>query len=422
MLIHRTPIAVSHAIQKIIDKVTPLGNESIPMEEALGRILGEPICASHDVPAFNRSPYDGFAVRSRDTKGASGKSRIPFTVIDRLGAGEVPMKRVGKNEAIRVMTGAKLPDDVDAVIMFEQTSQMDNMFTIRKPFQSLENVSLQGEDVKKGEIILEKGTYITPGVIAVLATFGYTYVTVAKRPTVGIFATGSELLDASAKLEPGKIRNSNSPMIMAQLQKLGVEVRYLGILPDDLTLCYNKIKHASQEYDAVITTGGVSVGDYDYLPQVYEQLGAEVLFNKVKMRPGSVTTVAYSKDTDTLLFGLSGNPSACFVGFELFVRPALRCMLQSPKLYLPYTKAILNADYPKANPFTRFILAIYESTPEGSFVTPAGFTKSNAVSSIAKGNALIVLPSGTRGFEKGTTVDVLLLGQEDGTDKWCVKE
>ncbi|HWK21786.1 MAG TPA: gephyrin-like molybdotransferase Glp [Ureibacillus sp.] len=420
MLKTRTPIDVSQAIERIINKSTPIGNESIPIEEALGRILGEPLYASHDVPAFNRSPYDGFAVRSIDTKGASGDSRIQFTVIDHLSAGKVTRKPIGKNEAFRVMTGAELPPDVDAVIMFEQTSQSNNSFTIRKVFNEFENVSLKGEDVKKGEVILEKGTYITPGVIAVLATFGYTQVTVAKRPIVGVFATGSELLDVYANLEPGKIRNSNSPMIMAQLQRLGVETRYLGILPDNLSLCYEKIKEASHEFDAVITTGGVSVGDFDYLPQVYERLGAEILFNKVKMRPGSVTTVAHHKDT--LLFGLSGNPSACFVGFELFVHPAMRVMLQSTKPYLPYVKAILNEDYLKANPFTRFILACYESTPEGTFVTPTGLNKSNAISSMAKGNAFIVLPSGTRGFKKGSTVDVLLLEGEGGTDRWMANE
>ena len=418
MLEKRKPIEVSEAISRIMEKVRPMQNETISLYNALGRTLAKPVYASHDVPPFNRSPYDGFAVRSVDTKGASLESRIHFTVMDHIGAGDLATVALGKNEAVRIMTGAQLPNNADAVVMLEQTIHTADSFTIRKPFAPLENLSLQGEDAKKGEVIVESGSYITPGVIAVLATFGYTQVITAKRPIVGLLATGSELLDVSDPLEPGKIRDSNGPMIAAQLQRLGIETRWLGVLSDNLDACFQKVKQASEECDVVITTGGVSVGDFDYLPAVYERMEADVLFNKVKMRPGSVTTVAYANDV--LLFGLSGNPSACFVGFELFVRPALQAMMGSNKPYLPYSKATLGEDFTKANPFTRFIRAVYESTPNGVFVSPAGFNKSNSVTSIARGNAFIVLPGGTRGFKKGDIVDVLLLGVDEGNEKWVI--
>lgn len=399
-------------------RVKHLESETVLLEKAYGRILAEPVYASHYVPPFDRSPYDGFAVRSMDTKGASGESRLSFRVIDHIGAGAVSKHALGEREAVRIMTGAPLPDGADAVVMLEQSVVTGKEFTIRKSFEPLENVSLKGEDAKEGEMIVEAGTFIHPGVSAVLATFGYGNVKVAKKPVVGLLATGTELVDVRAPLEPGKIRNSNGPMIAAQLARMGIECRLLGFLPDDEDACFEMVKKAAEECDAVITTGGVSVGDFDFLPAVYKRLNADVLFNKVQMRPGSVTTVAHVNDT--FLFGLSGNPSACFVGFELFARPAFLAMMGSSKPFLPYEKAVLAADFKKPNPFSRFIRAAYESTPAGAFVRPAGFNKSNSVTSIARGNAFIVLPGGTRGFQKGDEVDVLVIGAEEGVSSWML--
>lgn len=418
MVEKRKPIPVKEAVDRVMKRVTYVKSESVPLEEAYGRILAEPVTASHHVPPFDRSPYDGFAVRSVDTKGASGESRIVFTVMDHIGAGSVSSHTLGEREAVRIMTGAPLPAGADTIVMLEQAVIDGRTFTIRKPFAPMENVSPKGEDAKEGEVIVEAGAFIQPGVIAVLATFGYANVRVAKQPVVGLLATGTELLDVNEPLKPGKIRNSNGPMIAAQLKRMGIDCRLLGKLPDDEDACFNMVKQAVHECDAVITTGGVSVGDFDYLPSIYKRLGAEVLFNKVMMRPGSVTTVAHVNDT--FLFGLSGNPSACFVGFELFVRPALLSMMGNNKPYLAYTKAILKANFTKANPFNRFIRAVYESTPKCSFIAPAGFNKSNAVTSIARGNAFIVLPGGTRGFQKGDEVDVLLIGTEEGVESWML--
>ncbi|WP_046180825.1 gephyrin-like molybdotransferase Glp [Domibacillus tundrae] len=416
MVEKRQPIPVKEAIERVMKRVTHLSKEMVPLEEAYGRILAEPVRASHHVPPFDRSPYDGFAVRSVDTKGASGDSRLSFRVIDHIGAGSVSTCTVGAREAVRIMTGAPLPDGADAIVMLEQTVITGDRFTIRKPFEPLENVSLKGEDAQEGEIIVEAGTFIHPGVIAVLATFGYGQVNAAKKPVVGLLATGTELVDVSEPLEPGKIRNSNGPMIAAQLARMGIGCRLLGSLPDDEDACFELVKKAVDECDAVITTGGVSVGDFDFLPAVYARLDADVLFNKVQMRPGSVTTVAYARNT--FLFGLSGNPSACFVGFELFARPAFLAMMGNEKPFLPYEKAVLDVDFPKPNPFNRFIRAVYKSTPSGSLVRPAGFNKSNSVTSIARGNAFIVLPGGTRGFQKGDEVDILIIGSEEGVSSW----
>lgn len=408
----RTPVTVAEAVFRVTDRVCRTGTERVPLHASYGRILAEPLTATHDVPHFTRSPYDGYAIASADSAGASGSSRVSFTVVDHIGAGEVSQAVISRHEAVRLMTGAALPAGADAVVMFEQAVSEGQTFTIRKAFAPQENLSLQGEDMLAGEMVIPAGRFIHPGVIALLATFGYAEVETGRRPVVGILSTGTELLAVNSPLVPGKIRNSNGPMIAAQLARMGIPYRMYDTEADQLEDCLLTVRRAMAETDCLITTGGVSVGDYDYLPEIYKRLGAEVLFNKVAMRPGSVTTVAVAGDT--FLFGLSGNPSACFTGFELFVRPALLKMMGADHLYLPRTTAVLAEDFAKANPFTRFIRAVYD----GTTVRPAGFNKSGAVSSIARGNSLIVLPGGTRGYASGDTVDVLLLGTEEGTDEW----
>lgn len=410
----RNPVSVAEAVFRVTERARLTGTETVPLEESYGRILVEPLRATHDVPHFTRSPYDGFAIRSADSAGASGQHRISFTVVDHIGAGEVSRVTLGAFQAVRLMTGAALPAGADAVVMFEQASVTDGTFTIRKAFEPQENLSLQGEDMSAGETVIPAGSFINPGTVALLATFGYGHVQVAKRPVIGILSTGTELLDVTSPLEPGKIRNSNGPMIAAQLARMGIPYKIYDSAADQLEECLLTVRKALAETDCLITTGGVSVGDYDYLPDIYERLHADVLFNKVAMRPGSVTTVAVAGDA--YMFGLSGNPSACFTGFELFVRPALLKMMGADKIYLPRTRALLAEDFSKANPFTRFIRAVHDRTS----VRPAGFNKSNAVSSIARGNSLIVLPGGTRGYAAGDIVDVLLLGVEEGTDEWVL--
>jgi len=414
----RKPIQVSEAVRLVMEQVHFTGTETISLEHTYGRILAEPIIAKHDVPSFDRSPYDGFAVRAEDTVGASGDNRIPFTVIGEIGAGHVADRGIERGEAYRIMTGALIPENADAVIMLEQTTEGQASFTVRKPFSRGENISFKGEDAKEGERLIEAGAFIHPGTIALLATFGYAEVKVAKRPVVGILSTGTELLEVSDELVPGKIRNSNGPMIAAQLTRMGIAYKSYGMQVDDLELCTGIVEKALAETDLLITTGGVSVGDYDYLPAIYERLGAKVLFNKVAMRPGSVTTVAVLGDK--FLFGLSGNPSACFTGFELFTRPVILGMQGAITPYMPRMQAKLGEDFTKPNPFTRFIRAFWEMTSAGIVAVPAGFNKSNAVSSIARGTCLIVLPSGTRGYTTGMNVDILLLGAEQGVGDWVL--
>lgn len=419
MVERRTPIPVAEAITRVMRYAGRGEEEIVPLRQSYGRYLAEDLRADHDVPPFDRSPYDGFAIRAADSEGAGLDHPVEFEVIETIGAGQVAKRPVGPFQAVRLMTGAQIPEGCDAVVMLELAKQYERdgktYMSIKRPFRPGDNISFQGEDAKKGQPLIEKGTRINPGVAALLATFGYAEVKVAKRPRIGIFATGSELLDVSEPLVTGKIRNSNAYMIEAQVLKSGAEPIYFGQLADDLDACFHAVRQALDQVDMLITTGGVSVGDFDYLPAIYKRLGANVLFNKIAMRPGSVTTVA--EIDGKLLFGLSGNPSACYVGYELFVRPVVRTRLFSAKPYLKKAKATLGADFPKPNPFTRFVRSRVEAVDGRLIVKPVGMDKSNIVTSLAFANALMVLPGGTRGFAAGDEVDVWLLDDDEGSSE-----
>ncbi|MFD0713183.1 gephyrin-like molybdotransferase Glp [Paenibacillus sp. GCM10027626] len=416
----RIAISVTEAVDLVMAHVKHFEAESVLLPHSYGRILAEPVIARHDVPPFHRALYDGFAIRSQDSAEADENRKILFRVVDHIGAGDIAGRALSHGEAVRIMTGAAMPPYADAVVMLEQAEILEagHSFAVRKAFNAMENVSPQGEDVKAEELVIESGRFIHPGTVALLATFGYTDVKAAKKPVVGVICTGSELLEVYEPLSPGKIRNSNGPMVSAQLARIGIHSRIYKQTKDDLGICLDLIQTALSESDCIITTGGVSVGDYDYLPAIYERLGAKVLFNKVAMRPGSVTTVAVLGEQ--FLFGLSGNPSACYIGFEVFVRPALLKMMGCHRPFLPYTQAVLTEDFVNPNMFTRFIRAIYQFDGTLATITPAGFNQSNAVSSIARGNAMMILPGGTDKHAKGTYVGVLLLGIEEGAKEWRI--
>ena len=418
MLERRNPISIGEAVRQIMNHQISGGTEYVSINESYGRYLSEDLIATSNVPHFDRAPYDGFAVRSIDTLEASQSNPVELKVIDHLGAGMVSAKTVGEKQAVRIMTGAMMPNGTDAVVMFEVAKDYEKngvpYMSIKRKINKGTNVSFTGEDAKQGEVLVEKGTFINPGIQAMLATFGYNEVPVSKKPLIGLFATGTELLEVNEALEPGKIRNSNSYMIAAQIERAGGNVHYFGKLPDEFDTCFEAVKDALNEVDLLITTGGVSVGDFDYLPGIYEKLGAEVLFNKVAMRPGSVSTVAVYNGK--ILFGLSGNPSACYVGFELFARPIIRTQLFSNRPHLRKEKALLEVDFPKANPFTRFVRSA-TFIDEGKLKsTPSGLDKSNIIMSLAGANSLMILPGGTRGFKAGTEVEVLLLEDQIGSE------
>ena len=276
MLEKRTPLQIGKAVEKITAHFLEGKTEEVSIFECDGRYLGEDIIATHDVPLFTRSGYDGYALRSIDTKNATSDQPVELKVLEELGAGMVATKDIGPNETSRIMTGTMVPNGCDSVLMLEAIKEIEKdgekYIVIKRPVKEGDHLSYQGEEAKKGDVILKKGTKINPGVMAVLATFGYAKVLVAAKPRVGIFVTGSELLDVDEPLQNGKIRNSNSYMISSQVKRAGGEPVYLGKLPDVLDTCLEAVSGALKEFDLLITTGGVSVGDYDLMPDVYKAL------------------------------------------------------------------------------------------------------------------------------------------------------
>ena len=412
----RKPIPVEEAIEKVMRYRVEGSSETIPIQACDHRRLAEPLMARHPVPAFDKSPYDGFALRSEDTMNVTQDNPVEFEVIEHIGAGHVPKKRLKPRQATRIMTGAQIPEGADCVAMFEVCQSYEKnakpYMSIKRKMQTGQNIIQKGSEIIEGEVLVKKGTWINPGVKALLATFGYNMVKVAKKPVIAVIATGTELLEVNEPLEPGKIRNSNAYMITSQIERAGGTAKYIGKLPDELDESFEKIKLTLEEADILITTGGVSVGDYDLMPEIYKKLGAKVLFNKIAMRPGSVTTAAVKGSK--LLYGLSGNPSACYVGFELFVRPVIQHALYNRNIYLKRIKAVLAEDFPKPNPFTRFVRSYISYDGPTVHAHLSGIDKSNVVSSLANATALMVLPGGTRGFKRNDIVDVLLLNDTDG--------
>lgn len=416
----RKPIQVSKAIEQVLQYQYQGETEYVSINDCDNRRLGEDIIAEEPVPSFDKSPYDGFAFNSEDTNGAGRNNPVQFEVVEHIGAGQVPVVKLKKGQATRIMTGAKIPDGADCVAMFEICKTFEenekSFMTIKRQMDAGQNIIEKGSEVTQGAKLVDRGKLINPGVKALLATFGHSKVCVAKRPTVGVIATGTELLDVDEDLQPGKIRNSNAYMIESQIIRAGGECKYYGKMEDEFAPSYELIRNTLNEVDMLITTGGVSVGDFDLMPAIYEKLGADVLFNKVAMRPGSVTTVANCEGK--MMFGLSGNPSACYVGFELFTRSVIQRYLFNPKSFLKRINAVLDADFPKPNPFTRFVRCYITYDDSQIQAQLAGMDKSNVVTSLAHSTGLMVLPGGTRGFKKGDEVEVLLLEDYDGQAKF----
>lgn len=229
MTINRTPIHVNDAVAKLMERVKPLNTETVSYNDSYGRVLAKDLTATSDVPLFTKSAMDGFAINSKHSKGASGDKRIAFKVVAEVPAGSSSDYVLKENEAFRIMTGAEIPESADTVVMFEQTKETDDGFTVRREFKSGENIAQRGEECLVGDVIVEKGTMINPGTVATLATFGYSEVEVFRQPVAGVLSTGTELLEVEDELERGKIRNSNTPMVLGQLKRMGIEGKHYNL-------------------------------------------------------------------------------------------------------------------------------------------------------------------------------------------------
>lgn len=396
-------IALSKAV-KIIDRESkPLAPERIDLHDAINRVLAENIVADSDLPPFDRSQMDGYAVKAADTKSVPATLKIA----GESAAGRGWHKTLKKGEAVRIMTGAPVPNGADAVQKVELTKEDGGSVTILEPTEKGRYIIRKASEVKKGKTVLQAGEAITPGNIAVPAAFGYATVKVAKRPRVAIFSTGTEIVEINKKPKQDQIRNSNSLMLSALCQAAGAEPHVYPIISDDLSDLKFQISDAVKNADILITTGGVSVGKYDLTKLALQELGAEIFFDKVALKPGKPTV--FGKLKKTFLFGLPGNPVSAAVTFHLFVSFLIKKLLGASAAG-PYTDFAVCLSSIKPNKdrdaYLPAQLLIGPDSRTGVMTLP--WHGSSDFVSFAQADALILVPKGSR-VEAGDDVEIIRL-------------
>lgn len=323
------------------------------LKDALGHVLAEDVKAIFDQPPYPRSPLDGYAIRAKDSKGASREHPVKLKVIGKIYAGEVFDSIVGEGQALRLMTGAPIPAGADTVIRQENTDYGVDMVSIYEELVPYGNYCPKGEDFKNGEVLLRNGTLLGAAQIAIIASMGMNQITVADKPRVAVISTGSEVLEPGETLEPGKIYDSNLFYLQARLMEKGVEPVLCMHCEDSVDKMVRLMKENAVDVDIILTTGGVSVGEKDIMHEVIEELGAKKLFWKVRVKPGSPTLAAVYQDT--LLICLTGNPYGNIVNFELLVRPVMAILSKDSGWALLREKAVIQEDYDKKGKMNRFI-------------------------------------------------------------------
>jgi molybdopterin molybdotransferase len=384
-----------------------VGIEEICIMDSCERILAEDIVAGFPLPPFCRSPLDGYALRAVDTVGADGENPVSLRVTQTIYAGEVPTKPLRAGETTAVTTGAPLPEGSDSVIKFEAICRDGDTIAIRTPLRTGENVVPQGEDIACGETVLEKGSHITPGAMGLLASLGLQRVKVFKKPRVAVVSTGDELLNLGEPLRPGKIYNSNLYTLSAQIREAGGTAFPFGAIPDEKTAIAAALKRAMAEYDMIITTGGASVGGRDLIKEAISLSGANTLFWKVGMKPGT-PAVCGEKD-GKLIVGLSGNPSAAMITFIMLVRPILRAMAGKRSVNLPEVSAVMEEPFRKKSSQRRLLRAIVTWKDGAYHAVPAGIQSPGALKSMVVCNSLIDIPAEHGPLQTGERVKAVLL-------------
>ncbi|MFC5703804.1 gephyrin-like molybdotransferase Glp [Cohnella faecalis] len=409
----RHTIQPEEAQRILLERAVPLENEIVSLSDAWGRRLAEDVHATEPFPPFRRSGMDGYAVRTEDLLLATPDEPAILSVVEAIPCGAVPARRIAKGQAARIMTGGMVPDGADAVVMLEMTRPATeggdgSLVAIAHPIPAGRNVADVGCEMSAGQKLLTAGQVVLAGESALLAACGFARVPVVCKPKVAILSTGSELLEVDEPLQPGRIRNSNSIMLEALVKQAGAEPVVLGRVPDDVHAAQALVERGLAEADLMLTTGGVSVGDYDIMVDLLARWDGRTLFNKVAMRPGSPTTAAESGE-GRLLLALSGNPGACFVGFHLFALPVIRTMLGSSEPLPERFEARLAESFPKVNAYTRFIRSRTEISRGTLYVRPTGDDKSSLMTTIVGADCLIVIPPTKEGFAQGELVEAIRL-------------
>ncbi len=396
-------IPVSKAIKIINREAIVLTAERIDLQDSIGRILAEAIIADSELPPFDRSQMDGYAVMAADTI----PSPATLKIAGESAAGRGWHGALKKGEAVRIMTGAPVPKGADAVQKIELTKEENGFVTIFEPTETGRFIIKKGTEIKKGKTVLEKGELLKPGNIAVPAAFGYAKVRVAKRPHVAIFSTGTEIVEISKKPKHDQIRNSNSLMLAALCRAAGAEPQIFPIVTDDIAELKSQISNSVKDADILITTGGVSVGKYDLTKLALQELGARLFFDKIALKPGKPTV--FGKLKKAFVFGLPGNPVSAAVTFHLLVRLLIKKMQSASAIGLEIDFAVcLNSVKSNRERDTYLPAQLCIGTESRTGVNPLPWQGSSDFVSFAQADALIFVPMG-KSVQSGDEVEIVRL-------------
>jgi molybdopterin molybdotransferase len=415
---HEDMLSVEEALERILGYFSVLETEEKPILEALGQTLAEEVDATFDIPPLDNSAMDGFAVRHADIAGASADSARSLPVIGQVAAGQLPDRAVGPGTAIRIMTGAPIPQGADTVVPFEETDELErkaagkalDQIAIRMDVGLGANVRPAGEDVARGQRVLERDTVLRPPEVGILASLGRDLVRVVRRPQVAILSTGDELLEPGAALEPGKIYDSNSPGVAASVLRCGGVPRLLGVARDNLEEMNAKLEEGLGA-DLLITSAGVSKGDYDFVKDVLAERG-EVTFWSVRMRPAKPLAFGQLNAPNGRKvphIGLPGNPVSAMVAFDQFCRPAILKMLGRTAFAKPAVEAVLRDPIHNFDGRRVYARAIITRENGRLYATLTGPQGSNVLSSMSRANGLAICPEDVPEMKAGETVQVQML-------------
>jgi molybdopterin molybdotransferase len=385
------------ALKIVLDSANKLGSESVDISQATNRILAEDVESDMDMPPRDRSVFDGYACRRQDLANE-------LTIIETIPAGMPPKKTIGPNQCAKIMTGATVPKGADCVFMVE-LSEKPTAETVRFTGEKTDdNIRPQGRDIKTGQVVLRCGTRIKPQHIAVLATVGHAEVLVARKPTIGIIATGDELVEPHSKPSPWRHRNSNSPQLAAQLESVGTIVTDYGIAKDTTGDIDGTFKEAAAENDVVLMSGGVSMGDFDLVPGILKNNNVELLFEKIALKPGKPTVFGVSKDL--YCFGLPGNPVSTFVVFELMVKPFLYKLMEHdyipPNVQMPLGETTSRKDTERRG-------WIPVAITDAGTLRKVEYHDSGHINALCGADGLVCMDIGVGEIPEGTNVQVRLI-------------
>ncbi len=398
-------LTVEEARERVLARFQPLEAEQAPLTEALGRVLADDTRAKVASPPFANSAMDGYALRSADTRDASEQAPVRLRLVGEVPAGSVYDGVTQPGEAIRILTGAPLPEGADAALQQELTEVADGWVTIRQPVARGTNIRQRGDDARPGALLARAGAELGPAEIALLASLGVSPVAVRRRPRVAILATGDELTPLGQPLQPGKIYNSNTPYLVAAVARAGAVPVPLGVAPDQADALRAKLTEA-QGHDLILTSGGVSVGDYDLVKQILGEQG-EMEFWRVRIRPGK--PLAFGVLGQTPLLGLPGNPVSAAVTFELFGRPAIRRMLGAAHVERPTITVTLAGEEQRRADRRQFV-RVRLASDDGQLVAhTTGAQDSHLISSLQGATALLIIPEGEGIIRPGEKAQALLL-------------